>query len=130
MININIPTDDTRTLIRVYLEILNIINPNPNNKLTDGEIKLLTEFLLLPEKFSYQRFSRYAKPVVVKNLKEYWGWDLSPINLNSKIYGLLDKEFIWRDEDGVLYIKDYLLKSVKLLESNKITIEFNASKAN
>ena len=71
MININIPTDDTRTLIRVYLEILNIINPNPNNKLTDGEIKLLTEFLLLPEKFSYQRFSRYAKPVVVKNLKEY-----------------------------------------------------------
>ncbi len=70
MINIKIPADDKRTLIRTYLELLNIVNPNPDNKLTEGEVKLLTEFILLPEKYSYQRFSRYAKPLILKTLKE------------------------------------------------------------
>ena len=130
MINIKIPADDKRTLIRTYLELLNIVNPNPDNKLTEGEVKLLTEFILLPEKYSYQRFSRYAKPLILKTLKEVWDWELSPINLNSKIYELVNKGYIWRDEDGVLYIKEYLIKSAKLLDSRKITIEFNDSKAN
>jgi len=94
MININIPTNDKRTLIRVYLEILNIVNPVPENKLTEKEIKLLTEFILLPPKYSYQRFSRYAKPQVLKSLKELWDWDLTSLNLNTKIYELLNKGYI------------------------------------
>lgn len=126
MITINLPRNDQRSLISTYLDILNIVNPEVNNKLTEGEVKLLTEFLILPEKYSYQRFSRYAKPVVLKNLEELYGWKLSGVNLNSKIYELVSKGYIWRDVDGVLYVKEFLLKSIsKLLEDNKIVINLN-----
>jgi len=73
MVNINIPSNDTRTLIKTYLKILNVVNPNDANILTEGEIKILTEFIILPDKYSYQRFSRYAKPLVLKNLHEFQG---------------------------------------------------------
>lgn len=126
MIEINIPADDSRTVISRYLEILNIINTEPDKKLTDGEIRLLTEFILLPEKYSYQRFSRYAKPLVINNLKKYYDWDLRPINLNTKIYELVGKGYIWRDEDGVLYLKEFLIStSKKLIEFKKIGISFH-----
>lgn len=94
MININIPSDDKRSVISAYLEILNVVNPVPTSKLTEGEIKILSEFLLLPEKYSYQRFSRYAKPQVLANLKKFYTWDLTKLNLNSKIYELIDKGYI------------------------------------
>lgn len=128
MITINLPKDDTRSLIAAYLEILNIVNSQSHTKLTDGEIKLLVEFLLLPEKYSYQRFSRYAKPTILKALKEVHDWELSTVNLNSKIYELVGKGYIWRDTDGVLYLKDFLIKSTKkLLEDKKILIKFDDS---
>lgn len=127
MININIPTDGKRSMISAYLEILNIVNPNPTSKLTEGEIRILIEFLLLPEKYSFQRFSRYAKPEVLENLKKYYTWDLTKLNLNSKIYELIDKGYIWRDTDGVLYIKEYLINSIKNLEDRKIMINFNVN---
>jgi len=120
MVQISIPTkeNDTRPLIHKYLEILNIVNPDSSKKLTDKEILVLAEFLLLPEKYSYQRFSRYAKPQVLSLLKTLYDWDLSVINLNTKIYELVSKGYIWRDTDGVLYLKEYLIKSIELLRKN------------
>jgi len=128
MVNINIPSNDTRTLIKTYLKILNVVNPNDANILTEGEIKILTEFIILPDKYSYQRFSRYAKPLVLKNLHEFQGWKVTPVNLNSKIYELLNKGYLWRDEDGVLYLKEFLIQGAKNLADSKIVIHFNDSK--
>lgn len=128
MININFKGDDTRSLICKFLDILGTVNPIKSNVLTEKEVLLLTEFLLLPEKYSYQRFSKYAKNHIIQNLKDKYDWNLDKINLNSKIYGFIDKGYVWRDIDGVLYLKEYLIKSVKeFLESKKILITFNAS---
>jgi len=128
MINLNIPSKDPREALRIYLEILNIINPDTNTKLTEGEIKLLIEFILLPEKYSYQRFSRYAKPQVLKALEDVYAWKLTPINLNTKIYELVNKNYIWRDDDGVLYLKEYLIDSAKKLAvTPEIKIKLSAT---
>lgn len=64
--------DDSRALTTLLLRILNTINPDTSKVLTQKEIKTLTEFLLLPERYKYQRFSRYAKPVVSKSLLHYY----------------------------------------------------------
>lgn len=86
--------DDSRSLILTYFKILNVINPKASTILTDNEIRVLTEFTLLPEKYSYQRFSKYAKPVIIQSLKLQYNWTLTPANLNTKIYDLIGKEYL------------------------------------
>ena len=109
--------------MHTYFRILNAVNPDENSQLTEAEIKLLTEFILLPEKYSYQRFSRYAKPIVLESLKVLYDWKLTSVNLNSKIYELINKKFLWRDIDGVIYIKKWILESTnKLLKDRQILI--------
>lgn len=113
----------TRAMMHTYFRILNAVNPDENSQLTEAEIKLLTEFILLPEKYSYQRFSRYAKPIVLESLKVLYDWKLTSVNLNSKIYELINKKFLWRDIDGVIYIKKWILESTnKLLKDRQILI--------
>lgn len=120
--------DDSRSLIQTYLYILNVINPKKDKILTEGEVNILTEFILLPEKYYYQRFSKYGKALVLKNLKESHQWELRVANLNTKIYELIDKEYLWRDEDGVIYIKKWILDlTEKLLKDKEMLLTFHAN---
>lgn len=94
------------------LDVLNLINPNPENRTTEAENKVIVEFLSLPEqKFKHQRFSTLAKKRVLESLKQNHDWDLSRENLNNKIYSLMQKNLITRDEDGVLYFTSTLLRA-------------------
>ena len=104
-----------REFISLYLDIINVVTPE-ENKLTPSEKTLVTEFLLLPDKFKYSRFSSPAKAKVASSLST------SRLNINNKIHGLLKKKFLRRDEDGVVYLPNHL---TKVFEDYRIQKEYS-----
>ena len=134
--NIKIPTplqkaiheDMDRALVITYLKVLNALNTNVSSLLTANETIILTEFLLLPSKYRYYRFSKHAKPKVVEALREKHGMEkMGVLNLNNYISALVKKGYIWRDEDGVKYIKKAILLGVKeVLDSKSLNLVFDA----
>ena len=67
------PNLSDRSLIYKYFDLINAAQPNQDRILTDKEIELLTEFLLLPPKFHSQLFSLQAKRKIVDIVKENLG---------------------------------------------------------
>lgn len=114
---------DDEVFLEKLLDFINLLTPD-SKKITSLEKKILVLFVLLPEeRFKYQRFSTLAKNKVLAMAKER-NWILSKINLNNKIYGLIEKGFLRRDEDAVIYVPDYILKAYFQFLKNK-TYEFN-----
>lgn len=115
---ISYPNLSKRSLIYKYFDLINAAQPNPDKILTEKEIELLTEFLLLPKKFKYQLFSLQAKKKVIKMAKENLGWELTKENLNNKVYALIGKGYLKRDSDSVIYLQEYISKTIdELLEA-------------
>lgn len=87
---------------------------------------ILREFILLPPKFDYFRFSSLAKSEVLKALSSK-GFKISRSNLNNRIYDLVDKSYVKRDADKVLYLSPFLETIKKSLskDSFEMTIVFN-----
>lgn len=112
---INFKNYSSRVALYKYFDLLNVAQPNPDKRLTETEAQLLTEFLLLPEKFSYQRFSHPAKKRVMASLDEELNWKLTIVNLNNKLYSMIEKGYLRRDTDSVIYIADHILKGAKEL---------------
>lgn len=83
--------------LTTLLSLLSSLRPT-SKQLTPQEIELLTTFLLLPTKFSSYPFSTPGKKKVAATLK------LSPQTLHARIYSLLKKGFLRKDEDGVLLL--------------------------
>jgi hypothetical protein len=110
-----------------FLNMVNLLSP-PEKSIATSEAQLLIEFLLLPdEKFKYQRFSSLAKTKVIQSAASK-NWNLTKINVNNKIYSLIDKGFLRRDTDGVIYIAKYILAALASYRANKtfeIKITFN-----
>jgi len=106
----------------VYRKLLHILNAfqeaASEEKLASSEIDLLAEFLILPKKkFEYQPFSTLAKNKVIENAKAQ-GWSLSRENINNKIYSLVLKGYLWRDDDGVVYLKPHIKKLIDQLRKD------------
>lgn len=111
---IKYPKLPLRQTVRKYFEILNSVAP-PEQCLTEKEILVLIEFLLLPPKFDYQRFSSVAKHKIIESLEFQYDWVLSMNNLNNKLYAMIPKGALRRDTDGVMYIADHILQGAKSL---------------
>lgn len=108
----------SREIYRRLFHILNAFHDNNETKLTDSEIELMAEFLNLPKKrFEYQPFSTLAKNKVIESA-ESRGWKLSRENINNKIYALVSKGYLWRDADGVTYLKPHIKKLVEQLRKD------------
>ena len=119
---------DRRTVFSKLLEFISTLNPNSEHRLHDSEIALLVEFLMLPEKYKYYRFSAPAKTRLEKTALKELGWKLTRTNLNNKIYSILDKGYLVRDEDGVIYFAKYLRSIVEQILDDKtweLTLQFN-----
>lgn len=122
---INFVNYSPRVSLYKYFELLNVAQPNPDKRLTEAEIHLLTEFILLPQdKFAYQRFSKVAKRKVMSSLITNLNWKLTQVNLNNKLYSMVEKGYLRRDTDGVIYISEAILTGaqslLEALNSNKI----------
>jgi hypothetical protein len=109
---VTLKSKDLRGIMKDFFRVLNAVQPAEGKQLTQSEITVLVEFCILPAKFEYHRFSKVAKKVVFREL-EKGGWKLSSQSLNSKLYSMIEKDFLWRDEDKVIYLKPYLKGLVK-----------------
>ena len=108
-----------------FFHILNAAQPAPEKRMTDREIQMLSAFVTLPPKFDYYRFSDVAKAKVQKQLLED-GWKVSRPSMNAKVYSLIEKEILWRDEDRVVYVSKYILTVLrKIFEAIELDKPFN-----
>lgn len=91
--------------LTTLLALLSALRPPPK-QLTAHEITLLTAFLLLPTKFSSYPFSTPGKKKVAATLK------LSSQTLHARIYSLLKKGFLRKDEDGVILLPTTITRAL------------------
>lgn len=94
MVSLKVKKDNDRQIIELALELLSLVIPSDTKKLTPLEIRILTEFLYLPEKYTYQRFSKYAKKYVLANIQELYGVEYKITYLNTCIYTLIKKKYL------------------------------------
>ena len=98
-------------------EIIDCMQLNPNNTTSPAEKELMIQFLTLPEKYKYFMFSAPSKKEVMKRIAEKQGGKIpSSQTINNKIYSLIDKGLLWRDEDKVIYFKPYIRKAAEKLK--------------
>jgi len=97
-----------REALSKFFHFINAAQLDSSKIVTDTEIQVIIEFILLPEKFHFQRFSTLAKRKVRAVLEDEFSWVLSKENLNNKIYSLIEKNILNRDEDGVIHIVKHL----------------------
>ena len=115
---INHPSITEEQFVEKYLEFYNLMVPE-EQQLVDSEISLVKEFILLPDdKFSYQRFGGLAKTKVVESAASK-GWKLTKLNINNKLYALIEKGFLKRDEDSVIYLPKHILSAAKEFRTSK-----------
>ena len=95
-----------------YFNILNTAQPSKSKRLAKSEIQTLVEFLLLPEKFENKRFGSLAKTKVLEALAEQDSV-ITRANLNNKIYSILEKGYLWRDTDSVIYPRGFVVNGLK-----------------
>lgn len=88
-----------REFLLKFFDLWNILQKE-EVRLTSKEIVILTEFLLLPDKFKYSRFSTQARRYVLRTVNES-GWNLSQQGLAQLIKALSSKGIIILDSDGV-----------------------------
>ncbi|OQB03520.1 MAG: hypothetical protein BWY21_02156 [Parcubacteria group bacterium ADurb.Bin216] len=94
-----------------YLEIMNSLLPE-SQRLIPSEIELVIEFAILPEdRFQYQRFGSLAKNKVIESFSSQ-GRTFTKVNINNKLYSLLEKKFLVRDEDKIIYLPKHLLQAL------------------
>lgn len=111
-----------QALIKLF-GFYNYIQPKSNNVLTPSEMELLAVFCNLPAKYKHSMFSIQGKRKATENYLELFGKKLSNVNLNNKVYCLLDKEFLYRDEDKVIYLKPFLRKALDdLIDTQKLEL--------
>lgn len=95
-----------REFITRFFDLWNILQKE-EYRLRVKEIAILAEFLLLPDKFKYSRFSTQARKYVLRTVNES-GWNLSPQGLAQLIKSLTDKGIVKLDIDGVKSITSKL----------------------
>lgn len=98
--------------VDIALRAMNFFQ-SATKQLTDLEILLINIIVHLPDKFKYAPFSIPAKKYIRKLALEQWEWNLSPINLNNRLYSLRDKGIINHDVDGVMYFTPVYEKIIK-----------------
>lgn len=115
---IKYPELSEKEFLSKYLQIVNVLLPE-EQQLIPSEIELVIEFAILPEeKFKYQRFGSLAKNRVIEAFK-LKDKIYSKVNINNKLYSLIDKKFIIRDEDSIMYLPKHLLTSLSKFRKDK-----------
>jgi hypothetical protein len=118
---VNFNDSDIRKTLYKLLNLVDSIQPDPENKTTDKEKHLLIEFLLLDQNtYGIYRFSRRAREQVIKQAMEESGWKLTTRNISNKVLSMIHKGLLTREIDNEIYIKKWLLKvALDIQEAHK-----------
>jgi len=99
-----------------FFEIIDCMQPDQKKTTSPLEKKIMIEFLSLPDKFKYFPFGSIPKKYVREKIKEELGVTWSNQNLNNKVYSLISKGILWRDEDSQVYFKPFIKQAVEKLD--------------
>jgi hypothetical protein len=102
---------DKRDALFKLVEYISLAMPD---RATNKEMTLLVNFFMLPDKFKYHRFSSAARKRLKKTLKEQGG-GLAVETINTYIYSLIRKGYLYRDEDRMIYTKALIKKELDAL---------------
>lgn len=109
-VNSSSPVD----LMYKYVDLLSVVLPQLyKEKLTLSERDVLARVLTMPLKYSLSRFSKIARDYLFSCVDTI----NNRINLNGVLYRLIDKGYLYRDEDGVIYVSKPLLKGAIIILS-------------
>jgi hypothetical protein len=129
--NIKINDLSHKDFFVTFLRLVNIINSHLGSKdeskmMAEMELQAFVYFLMLPfDKFKHQMFSTLARTKVLKAARDD-GWELNRINLNNKLYSLIQKGFLYRDEDNIVHLDKNLMKALERIHKHKnININFD-----
>lgn len=116
MIKLKIPCEDERKAYQRAFEIISFLSDDGRDRLTESEIMVLVEHLMLPDKYEHHRFSSTAKRKVMDAIEER-GDKLSRTNLNNKIYEILRKGYLVREDDNVIALSPPALRLYRYMRS-------------
>ena len=127
--NINYPTLTDEKFTEVLLSFLSSLRP-PKQRLTNSEITHLAEFINLAPKYRSQMFSTLSKMKVKQSL-DAKGLTATTSNINIKLYSLIKKGYLKRDEDSVIILQPSIAGLLdEFRSSNKLsfTLTFTRDK--
>lgn len=101
-----------------FFDLWNVLQV-PDRRLTEKESRILTQFLLLPEKYRYSRLSTTGRRIVLGKVNAE-GWKLSYQGLTQLVRSLGIKGVVIDDIDGQKKVLDSF---EALIDKNRI--EFN-----
>ena len=102
---------------KLYFSLVNVLKPY--DQITDTEVNVLTEFLLLEgEKYKHARFAARAKKKVIEIMFAKYQKKVSMTYMGVILSNLEAKNWIEREPDGIKYFnKKHQEKIDKVLES-------------
>lgn len=87
---------------KLYFSLVNVLRPY--DQITDTEVNVLTEFLLLEgEKYKHARFAARAKKKVIETLATKYKKKVSMTYMGVILSNLEAKKWIEREPDGIKY---------------------------
>lgn len=124
---------------KALYRLFKIINSTiaPNKQLTEAEIQIYSEFLLLPQKFKFSTFTPLARKKVATNYNTNYDKSIKPKTVSSYVLKFVEKRFINKDEDGMYQVPDkfrnlvnHLLSAIANGQSYIIQIKLDAKGTN
>lgn len=115
---------NSRQFLTYYLSVLSSLRP-PSQQLSPYELLVLVEFALLPQKYASYPFSPAGKRQVLSSLSKKF----TKSAFHAKIYSLLKKGYLVRDEDKVILIPPFIRQALQQFISNSsfnISLNFDA----
>lgn len=103
-----------------FFNILNSMQTEKEDRLTDREIDVAVEFLLLEPKHELARFGKESRKEIAKRITDKKGKNFSVKNLNIALNTLKHKGVIFEDKDKQKYFHKFIKENVK----DKEEIEF------
>lgn len=101
-------------------EMVNCMQSNKEKKLTDAEVKVITEFLILDSTHEHDRFSLRSKRQVIKNL-ETKGWKIVNHGINIHLSHLKKKGVVTTNSEKIKVLHPKLNEAFK---NKKLTFTF------
>ncbi len=111
----------TRDFYYKFFELYNVLQSNLKLKLTENQIRFISEFLALDASFKYTRFKIQGKRQVIENIKARDNEEISVQNLDATLSLLKKKGIIIEQSDRMRYLNP---KIEKFIDPNNKSFEF------
>lgn len=106
---------------RKFFELYNVLQTNPKNKLRPREIDIISEMIILNDKYKFKLFKLEGKYELIKRLNDKHKGSFTVTNINTHMAELKKKGMIIEQEDNMRYINPKILK---YLETKDKQFEF------